>query len=270
MEQTHSEDTSTDVVDLTEAEYRRLRRQVCTLLMWFQKRCWQLREILAYLNLNVWATVRDCVRARPELTVESLVRTTCCTAKISTKTFRKWRKEFILTGGFARSERGRSQGGWLLVNNDKKTELTHWLKSQKELSVRQTRDWINDCLLTEFPVGRVSDDGVLCRPVSVSTAHRWMLTCGCTYEPATKTYLTDSHESHNTLLYRLWFCDLSYFLSQRMHRWACFSSSSLKKLKAHYKKDWPHDSLGHEIPVTDVGQFPPGCHFSILRVVFFY
>ena len=91
--------------------------------------------------------------------------------------------------------------------------------------------------------------------------HRWMLACGAKYEPVTQTYVTDAHQRHSTLLYRTWFCDLDYFLSLRMHRWVCFPNSSLQKLKAHYKDKWPDDSLGHKIPVEDVGKFPPGKQF---------
>ena len=67
--------------------------------------------------------------------------------------FWNWRKQFISTGKLERCESGLTQFDWLLVNNEK-MELTHWIKAQKQVSVDDMRDWINDTLVTDFPVKR--------------------------------------------------------------------------------------------------------------------
>ena len=251
-------DMSDEVNELSQKQCQRLQHQANTILLWLEKRSAQLSQMFDYFATNDAYTMRDFYSSHPWLTIESLVKAVCIQARVCVKTFRKWRKEFILLGKFHRDDRGLAQFGWLLVNADKKAELTYWLKSQKQLSVADTRDWINGVLLQEFPIGRTAEYGRLKRPIVPSTAHRWMLQCGAKYEPVTQSYVTSAHQRHSTLLYRTWFCDLDYFLSLRQHRWVCFSNSSLKKLKDHYKDRWPHDSLGHKIPVEDVGKFPPG------------
>ena len=248
-----------EVHELSVAQSRRLRHQAMTIFTWLCKRTHQLTMMIKHFDQNQDDALRDFYKVNPALTTESLVTSTCQVANIGAKTFYTWRKEFIKNDGkFARSTRGLAQFGWLLVNEDKKVELTRWIKSQKEIDVGSSLEFINDKLLSEFPVGRVREYGRLQRPVAPSTAHRWMLYCGCKYVPVTQSYLTESHQRHSTVLYRTWFCDLNYFLSLRMYRWCCFSKRALTKLKAHFKADWPHDSLGHKIPVEDVGKFPPG------------
>ena len=259
----HESDVEPDVEthELTLAENNRLRHQAMTICFWLEKRIFQLSAMIKYFDQvqNRFNTLRDFYSAHSALTTKTIVSATCRVAGISAKTFYKWRRQFIeYEGKFERSQRGLAQFGWLLVNEDKQFELTHWIKCQKEISVRSARDFINNELLKEFPVGHVTEYGRLRRPTVPSTSHRWMLYCGCKYEEAQKSYLTESHQRHSTLLYRTWFCDLNYFLSLRMHRWCCFSKRSLAKLKARFKDDWPDDLLGHEIPVEDVGKFPPG------------
>ena len=119
------------------------------------------------------------------------------------------------------------------------------------------RDFVNITLLKEFPIGRTTTWGRLRRPTGLATVHRWMLQCDCKWNETTKTFMTDGHQRHSTLLYRTWAADLDYFLSLRMHRWVCFPKSVVKKLQ-HKHKDWPDDDLGFEIPVGDVGKYPPG------------
>ena len=214
--------------------------------------------MVAHFERNPHDAMRDFYRAHPELTIESLVTATCTESGIATKTFYKWRKQYLATGKFDRCETGLAQFGWLLSNNDKKMELTFWLKSQKHVSCGDTLDWINNTLLADQPVGKIPKFGTLKRPICYATTHHWMLCCNCVYEEVQKNHCNDSHERHGTLLYRTWHCDLDYFLSLRMHRWVCFSSSTLRKLKLQFPGDWPEDSLGHEIPIDDVGKFPPG------------
>ena len=249
-------------MELTQSQSKRLRRQANTLLVWFKKRCHQIKMALDHFEQNPADAMRDFYHAYPEQSIESLVKSTCEVAVISIKTFQKWRKQYILHGAFERSQRGLQKFGWLLVNEDKKLQLTNWLKEQNEISVQSVRDYINGTLLADFPVGRIPNYGTIRRPVSATTAHRWMLNCGCTWEPTAKSYLTHSHERHSTLLYRIWFCDFDYFVSLRMHRWVCFSSDDLRKLKVRFKEEWPNDDLGHKIPVNDVGKFPPGLPYK--------
>lgn len=245
-------------MELTDSQSRRLRRQINTMHVWFTKRCHQLKLMMDHFDKHKDHAMRDFYRAHPSQTIESLVTSTCDIATICPKTFYQWRNEYILAGSFQRSQTGLDQFGWLLVNEDKKMMLTNWCKERKEISVGQTFDYINKELLADFPVGRIPNYGRISRPISYSTAHRWMLYCGCEWAEKQKCFVTQSHEKHQTLLYRIFFCDLDYFLSMRMHRWVCFSSSCLRKLKAHFKDEWPSDDVAHKIPVHDVGKFPPG------------
>ena len=251
-------------VDMSRTQLQRLRHQAQTMLFYLKITVAQQKLMLRHFDGNKTDTMRDFYEKYPAHTKKALIEKTCSEGRICVKTFRKWRNEYFINGGkFDPDNRGLEQFGWILVNEDKKLEFTNWLKCQKELSILVALDFVNVTLLAEFPIGRVSNWGRLKRPVVPSTVHRWMLYCNCTYEERTKSYLTDSHERHMTLLQRIWNCLLDYFLSLRMHRWVAFPQSVVDKLKSTHE-DWPADSLAHTIPVEDVGKFPPGRlqHFS--------
>lgn len=205
------------------------------MLFWLQLRSQQLQRMLTHLKLFEGDAIRDFYHKHKEWTISSLVVQVCKKARCCSKTWGRWKKQFLSNGGkFDRDERGLTQFGWLLVNEDKKLELSNWLKCQKEIDIQSVADFINTTLLSEFPIGRPANWGRLTRPVDLSTVHRWMSNCDCSYDEITKSYMTDSHQRHDTLLYRVWAADLDYFLSMRMHRWVCFPKSVVKKLKAQH------------------------------------
>lgn len=255
-----------DEVDISKTQLKRVRWQAQTMLLWLELRVQQVRKQLAHFNENKTDTLRDFYAKYPTATKKALMITVCKTARICVKVFRKWRNQFFTQGGkFTHDERGLAQFSWILVNEDKKHDFTAWLKCQRNLNVLMATEYVNHTLLAECPLGHLDNWGRLRRPCQPSTVHRWMLYCGCSYEEATKSYLTDSHERHGTLLDRIWNCSLDYFLSLRMHRWICLPKSVVEKLKLIHT-DWPPDTLAHTIPVEDVGQFPPGLYYAPKQV----
>ena len=83
----------------------------------------------------------------------------------------------------------------------------------------QTRDFINDTLLKEFPIGKIDKRSGLCRPVSYETTHQWMLGCGCQYKPFKKTYYNDTHERHDNQLDRVTKSTRHAYTSFREEKW---------------------------------------------------
>ena len=187
---------SDEVNELSQNQCKRLQHQAQTILLWLEKRCSQLTRMVEYFAINNGYAMRDFYTAHPLLTIDNLVREVCQRARVCVKTFRKWRKQFILLGGFDRDERGLSQFGWLLVNDDKKVELTYWLKSQKQLSCGDTRDWINNVLLKEFPIGRIPEWGRLKRPIVPSTAHRLLMRNCADVSAHTSTHIMNMNHTH--------------------------------------------------------------------------
>lgn len=247
-------------VSVSDQQLKRLRRQSQAMLFWLSLRCYQLKLMIQYFKLNKADAMRNFYRKHRQWTRASLVITVCKKTRICSKTWGQWHNQFIINGGkFNHDERGLSQFGWLLVNEDKKQEFKNWLKCQKELDLQTVTDFVNETLLKEFPIGRTTNWGRLRRPVALSTVHHWMLQCDCSYDETGKSYMTDCHERHSTLLYRTWASDLDYFLSLRMQRWVCFPKSVVAKLKDQHD-DWPDDDIGFEIPVADVGKLPPGAN----------
>ena len=118
-------DQSDEVNELSQMQCKRLQHQAQTIFLWLEKRCMQLTRMIEYFANNNCHAMRDFYTAHPSFKIDNLVLEVCQRSRICVKTFRKWRKQFILWGGFDRDERGLSQFGWLLVNEDKKAELTY-------------------------------------------------------------------------------------------------------------------------------------------------
>ena len=254
----HSDPDGWEFNDMTQTQLKRIQRQAHSMLFWFGLRVEQLKLMVKHFDTNQKDSMRDFYIKYPAFAKNALLETVCKRTRICVKTFRKWRNEYLeYNGKFKRDERGCAQFGWILVNEDKKKRFTNWLKCQKELDILTATDYVNTKLLSEFPIGRQTNYGRLTRPTVPSTVHRWMKYCGCSYEENTKSYITDGHQRHSTLCYRIRFTDLDYFLSMRMHRWVCFPQSVLRKLKMQHE-DWPDDKFGHRIPISDVGKLPPG------------
>lgn len=120
----------------------------------------------------------------------------------------------------------------------------------------QTRDFINETLLKGFPIGKIDKCSGLRRPVSYETAHQWMLTCGCLYKTAKKSYYNDTHERHDNQLDRVTKSYRHLFVSFREEKWLCLSPRDKQKYALKYP-NWPRDELAQRIPKDDVGAFPP-------------
>ena len=197
-DETESEDT----VELAQAQNKRLRHQANTILYWLRKKLKQLTLMLEYFAHNTTHTLRDFYSTHPGYTTESMLISTCKRSRICTKTFRKWRKQFILYGAFERDNRGLAQFGWILVRIAKLNSLfglSH--RKRYRLEILETGSTTICCL--NFLLGASRPEyGRLRRPVGPSTAHRWMLSCGAKYEPRTQSYITVAHQRHDTLLYR--------------------------------------------------------------------
>ena len=124
------------------------------------------------------------------------------------------------------------------------------------LTNQQTRDFINETILKDFPIGKIDRCSGLRRPISYETAHQWMLTCGCLYKTVKKSYYNDTHERHDNQLDRVTKSYRHLFVSYREEKWWCLSPSDKRKFETKYP-NWPPDQLAHKIPKADVGVFPP-------------
>ena len=120
----------------------------------------------------------------------------------------------------------------------------------------QTRDYINEKLLNEFPIGKIDKGSGLRRPISYETAHQWMLTCGCLYKNVRKSYYNDTHERHDNQLDRVTKSYRHAFVSFREEKWWCISPRQKSTYELKYP-NWPRDELAQRIPKDDVGAFPP-------------
>ena len=146
-------------------------------------------------------------------------------------------------GCFRPDRRGRFTAGFLLRHDDLKLQLTQWLlgRVKRDINISdvrsfahtqhthvhtlththtQTRDYINDTLLNEFPIGRLDKRSGLCRPVSYETTHQWMLACGCQYKPFQKTYYNDTHERHDNQLDRVTKATRHAYTAFREEKWS--------------------------------------------------
>ena len=121
----------------------------------------------------------------------------------------------------------------------------------------QTRDYINEELLKEFPIGKIDKCSGLCRPVSYETTHQWMKCCDCKYKPVQKTYYNDTHERHDNQLDRVNKTCRHAFTALREEKWYCVSPEEKKRLESKYAV-WPSDEFCSRIPKQNVGSSPPG------------
>ena len=101
----------------------------------------------------------------------------------------------------------------------------------------QTRDFINNELLSSFPIGRIDRSSGLCRPISYETTHQWMLTCGCKYKTFQKTYYNDTHERHDNQIDRVTKACRHLFVSLREEKWYCIPAVKKENFKKKYP-DW--------------------------------
>ena len=197
----------------------------------------------------------------------------------SADTFTRWRTHYLSHGSFRRDRRGRFTSGFMLRHDDLKLALTKFLlsKLKKDINIsdvsllacaciplspspsphsQQTRDFINEKLLKEFPIGTIDKASGLRRPVSYETTHQWMLTCGCSYNVVRKSYYNDTHERHDNQLDRVTKSYRHAFVGFREEKWWCISPEQKQTFESQYP-NWPHDQFAVRIPKHDVGAFPP-------------
>ena len=139
----------------------------------------------------------------------------------------------------------------------------------------QTRDHINDELLSSFPIGKIDSKSGLCRPISYETTHQWMLMCGCKYKTFQKTYYNDTHERHDNQLDRVTKASRHLFVSLREEKWYCISTVEKNKMQQKYA-DWysprtpiPTHTHAHTHIRTHISRHmhssPPPGHKTVLR-----
>ena len=132
----------------------------------------------------------------------------------------------------------------------------HTLLTHSPPTHPQTRDYVNEKLLSSFPIGKLDKCSGLCRPVSYETTHQWMLSCGCKYKKFEKTYYNDTHERHDNQLDRVKKAKRHGFVSFREEKWYCVSPAEKERLVEQYA-NWPSGDISQRIPKRDVGAFPP-------------
>ncbi|CAN0317357.1 unnamed protein product, partial [Hapterophycus canaliculatus] len=135
-------------------------------------------------------------------------------------TILRWLRDFREHGGFQRDSRGVHERDWIMSEEDLKGDLLRWMKAQKRLTVQDVCTFINESLFA-------NEGGNLERllnyqvtlPVSLFTAHSWMVRLGCRYERATKTFYIDGHERADVVEYRGEYVEIKRTLALRQPVW---------------------------------------------------
>ncbi|CAM9392075.1 unnamed protein product [Hapterophycus canaliculatus] len=150
------------------------------------------------------------------------------TQHYAVSTILRWVRDFRKHGGFRRDSRGVHEGDWILSEEDLQGVLVRWMKAQKRLSVKDVCAFINQKLFAD-------EGGDLARlhsyqvtlPVSLFTAHSWMIKLGCQYERATKSFYTDGHERKDVVEYRGEYIQMRRKLALRQNVWTQLRKASL-------------------------------------------
>ncbi|CAN0548277.1 unnamed protein product, partial [Laminaria digitata] len=99
------------------------------------------------------------------------------------RTMLAWVREFGRLGGyFKRDGRGVREREWILSEEDLELDLLNFLKSQKRVSVKKAREYVNNVLLASEGGNLALEKYGLSLPISTSTTHSWMIKLGCTYD----------------------------------------------------------------------------------------
>ena len=143
--------------------------------------------------------IRDFDHKFDNLRVVNIVNDTSKKFNISTSTLYRWRQQFFKYNKFLPDTRTNIVQGFIMRHEDLSLDLERFLLSSvgKDLTVDTTRDFINNKLLKDFPVGKIDKSTTLRRPVSYETVHQWMKLLGCNYDEVKKNYYVDTHERHD-------------------------------------------------------------------------
>jgi transposase-like protein len=216
--------------------------------------------LLRSLQCGQVLTQTEFYNHHPTCRAGSVVQSLCDKHGIRGSTFYKWLLQYSTNGQFKRDARGLWADNFLDHNEDVKAKLTDWLRCLKDIDVDSTWDYINDTLLSDWPVGRLCGSSGLVRPISRPTAISWMKTCGVVLKTRGKGYFVDTHERWDNQLYRACFCILVMFIELRQPRWLCISHA--RKLELQVADKWVSDELATRIPASDcvATSKPPRLH----------
>lgn len=146
-----------------------------------------------------------------------------------------WLREFQTLGGFKRDGRGVHEREWILNEEDLKSQLLSWLKAQKRVSTKKTRDYVNTVLLKDEGFEQLSRYG-LNLPISSTTVHSWMIKLDCKYDRVGQSYYTDGHERADVVKNRK---EYSYCMARREHalRQPCWARAEWEPLTSEEKSE---------------------------------
>ncbi|CAN0536152.1 unnamed protein product, partial [Ectocarpus sp. 12 AP-2014] len=221
------------------------------------------------------AAVREAEAKRFELLNEaSLVRHDASLLRIAANvvetgshpyaasTILRWLRDFRKQGGFRRDSRGVHEPDWIMSEEDLKVQLVTWMRTQPRLTVKDVWKLINGSLFEDDAkdLARLLSYQVTL-PISMSTAHSWMIKLGCKYERATKSFYTDTHEKKDVVEYRGEYIEMRGKLALRQALWVQVQRASLKqeelKRLDRIKAEGPEGDFHSEIHVEKVLQALP-------------
>jgi len=138
-------------------------------------------------------------------------------------------------------------------NPDLQLKFTNWIRANlKGLDSYKVQDYLNNDLLPNIVEDRTHLADIykkyqLTHPVPRSTAVRWMLDVGCSFDTTACNYYTDNHEKPETVYYRK-----TKYLPQefgpdsyRMFAWIQLTASEYEEVNAAHKDS---DGKGRDLP----------------------
>ncbi|CAN0529472.1 unnamed protein product [Ectocarpus sp. 12 AP-2014] len=149
-----------------------------------------------------------------------------------------------------------------MSEKDLTVQLLTWMRTQPRLTVKDVWKFINGSLFEDDAkhLARLLSYQVTL-PISMSTAHSWMIKVGCKYERATKSFYTDTHEKKDVVEYRGDYIEMRRKLALRQALWVQVQRASLKqgelKRLDRIKAEGPEGDFHAEMHVEKVLQALP-------------
>ena len=113
------------------------------------------------------------------------------------KWMKKWMEEIEKSGDLPTNQRGRHQIQRSLIQfTDIRDRVLEWCKTQRKLTSRRLRTWINTEVIPDLP------SEIAISPISRGTARHWLYYLGYIRGNKTKGAYTDGHDAPTTLLAR--------------------------------------------------------------------
>ena len=172
--------------------------------------------------------------------LKNLARRTADTAFLAATvgytTVQSYHREFeALYGHFAADRRGSYERAWIFNEEDLKAKLRMYSMSfrgleGRDLTIDDVNKFVNTKLFefkTVLEMDAYSKDYNLKLPVPFSTMHCWMHKLGMSYDPKTKSYYTDGHNTPVVTESRAEFIATYKNLQRRMHMWVHVPSNTI-------------------------------------------